>query len=38
MKMGGKGNDGGPFFTLREIIRAMVRAINPVNHAGRAPR
>jgi type I restriction enzyme M protein len=30
LKMGEKGNDGGQFFTPREIIRAMVRAINPV--------
>jgi type I restriction enzyme M protein len=30
MKMGEKGNDGCQFFTPREIIRAMVRAINPV--------
>jgi type I restriction enzyme M protein len=29
LKMGEKGNDGGQFFTPREIIRAMVRAINP---------
>ena len=27
--MGEKGNDGGQFFTPREIIRAMVRVINP---------
>jgi type I restriction enzyme M protein len=30
LKMGEKGNDGGQFFTPREIIRAMVRTINPV--------
>src|ERR1039458_4411725 len=30
LKMGQKGNDGGQFFTPREIIRAMVRTINPV--------
>src|SRR5579872_5823146 len=29
LKMGEKGNDGGQFFTPREVIRAMVRAINP---------
>jgi type I restriction enzyme M protein len=29
LKMGEKNNDGGQFFTPREIIRAMVRAINP---------
>ena len=29
LKMGEKGNDGGQFFTPREIIRAMVKAINP---------
>ena len=29
LKMGEKGNDGGQFFTPREIIRAMVRAVNP---------
>ncbi len=28
-KMGEKNNDGGQFFTPREVIRAMVRAINP---------
>ena len=27
--MGEKGNDGGQFFTPREIIRAVVRAIDP---------
>lgn len=30
LKMGEKGNDGGQFFTPREIIRAMIRVINPV--------
>lgn len=30
LKMGEKGNDGGQFFTPREIIRALVRTINPV--------
>ncbi len=30
LKMGEKNNDGGQFFTPREIIRAMVRTINPV--------
>jgi type I restriction enzyme M protein len=29
LKMGEKGNDGGQFFTPREIIRALVRAIDP---------
>ena len=29
LKMGEKGNDGGQFFTPREVIRAMVRAIAP---------
>ncbi len=29
LKMGEKGNDGGQFFTPREIIRAMVRIIDP---------
>jgi type I restriction enzyme M protein len=29
LKMGEKGNDGGQFFTPREIIRAMVRVIDP---------
>ena len=27
--MGEKGNDGGQFFTPREVIRAMVRVVNP---------
>src|SRR5260370_30895879 len=27
--MGEKGNDGGQFFTPREVIRAIVRTINP---------
>jgi type I restriction enzyme M protein len=30
LKMGEKGNDGGQFFTPRPIIRAMVRAIDPL--------
>lgn len=30
LKMGEKNNDGGQFFTPREIIRAMVRTINPL--------
>jgi len=30
LKMGEKNNDGGQFFTPREIIRAMARAINPL--------
>lgn len=29
LKMGEKGNDGGQFFTPREVIRTMVQAINP---------
>lgn len=29
LKMGEKGNDGGQFFTPREIIRSMVRVIDP---------
>jgi len=29
LKMGEKGNDGGQFFTPREVIRAMVRVITP---------
>jgi len=29
LKMGEKGNDGGQFFSPREVVRAMVRAINP---------
>lgn len=29
LKMGEKGNDGGQFFTPREVIRVMVRAIAP---------
>ncbi len=29
LKMGEKGNDGGQFFTPREIIRIMVETINP---------
>ena len=29
LKMGEKGNDGGQFFTPREIIRAMVSVIDP---------
>jgi type I restriction enzyme M protein len=29
LKMGERGNDGGQFFTPREIIRAMVRTIDP---------
>jgi len=29
LKMGEKGNDGGQFFTPREVIRAMVHAIDP---------
>lgn len=29
LKMGEKGNDGGQFFTPREVIRAMIRAVDP---------
>jgi len=29
LKMGEKGNDGGQFFTPREVIRAMVQVIQP---------
>ena len=29
LKMGEKNNDGGQFFTPREVIRAMVRVVNP---------
>jgi type I restriction enzyme M protein len=29
LKMGEKGNDGGQFFTPREVIRTMVKIINP---------
>lgn len=29
LKMGEKGNDGGQFFTPREVIRTMVKVINP---------
>jgi type I restriction enzyme M protein len=29
LKMGEKGNDGGQFFTPREIIRVMVKVIDP---------
>lgn len=29
LKMGERGNDGGQFFTPREVIRAMVRAVDP---------
>lgn len=29
LKLGEKNNDGGQFFTPREIIRVMVRAVNP---------
>ena len=30
LKMGEKNNDGGQFFTPREVIRAMVRTVDPV--------
>ncbi len=29
LKMGEKGNDGGQFFTPREVIRAMIKMANP---------
>ncbi len=29
LKMGEKGNDGGQFFTPRQVIKAMVKVINP---------
>jgi type I restriction enzyme M protein len=29
LKMGEKNSDGGQFYTPRELIRAMVRAVNP---------
>ena len=29
LKMGEKGSDAGQFFTLREVIRAMVRVVDP---------
>jgi type I restriction enzyme M protein len=29
LKMGEKGNDGGQFFTPREIIRAMIKTVSP---------
>lgn len=29
LKMGEKGNDGGQFFTPREVIRTLIRAIDP---------
>jgi type I restriction enzyme M protein len=29
LKMGEKGNDGGQFFTPREVIRAMIRVVEP---------
>jgi type I restriction enzyme M protein len=29
LKMGEKGNDGGQFFTPREVIRAVVRTVDP---------
>ncbi|MDD5673923.1 MAG: N-6 DNA methylase [Chitinivibrionales bacterium] len=32
LKMGEKGNDGGQFFTPRQVIKAMVQAINPTVH------
>jgi type I restriction enzyme M protein len=31
LRMGQKNNDGGQFFTPREVIRAIVRAINPAS-------
>ena len=35
LKMGEKGNDGGQFFTPREIIRAMVQVIDPEDRRNR---
>lgn len=32
LKMGEKGNDGGQFFTPREVIRAIVRTVDPQPH------
>ena len=29
LKMGEKGNDGGQFFTPRQVIKAMVQVIDP---------
>src|SRR6266404_8103672 len=29
LKMGERGNDGGQFFTPREVIRVMVRVVDP---------
>lgn len=29
LKMGEKGNDGGQFFTPREVIRAMIKTVDP---------
>ena len=29
LKMGEKGNDGGQFFTPREVVRAMIRVVDP---------
>lgn len=29
LKMGERGNDGGQFFSPREVVRAMVRAVDP---------
>ena len=29
LKMGDKGNDGGQFFTPREVVRVMVQALQP---------
>jgi type I restriction enzyme M protein len=29
LKMGQKNNDGGQFFTPREVVRAMIKSINP---------
>lgn len=32
LKMGEKGNDGGQFFTPRDVIRAVVKAVDPKPH------
>lgn len=29
LRMGEKGNDGGQFFTPREVVRALIRTVNP---------
>ena len=34
LKMGEKGNDGGQFFTPRQVIRAMVQVVDPEDRPG----